>query len=346
LQKKYREISLGRSLMASSLLRIPAAGYHLVQKLREQTYRMGLLQSVVPPVPVISVGNLLLGGSGKTPFVIYLAELLSREGFKPAVVSRGYKGSNRDDFLVVGDGTSSTPMVDPSVSGDEPYLIATRLPQVPVIIGKKRIHPVRAAHSLFGVDAVILDDGFQHLPLDRGLDIVLMNGTEDHMFPFGSLREPLSALKRADIIILSGIESVPPAALPYTERAAVFHCSFESDILLTYEGSVPGSQFSGKEVVLMSAIAGPERFRKTAEQLGWVIKDHVVFPDHHTPDDSQLEHVLNRAGESGVIMTEKDRVKLPLWFLQKANVFTLRLRTVVREEEQLISLLRRTITAN
>ncbi len=331
--------------MVSSLLRIPAAGYYLVQKLREQAYRIGVLQSILPPVPVISVGNLLLGGSGKTPFVIYLAELLSREGFKPAVVSRGYKGSNREDFLVVGEGVSGTPTVDASVSGDEPYLIAARLPQVPVIVGKKRIHPVRAANTLFGVDAVILDDGFQHLPLDRGLDIVLMNGAEDHMFPFGSLREPLSALKRADIVMLSGIESVPPRALPYTEQSAVFHCSFESDILLTYEGTVPGSHFSGKEVVLMSAIAGPERFRKSAEQLGWVIKDHVVFPDHHKPDDSQLEHVLNRAGESAVIMTEKDRVKLPLWFLQKTNVFALRLRTVVREEMQLVSLLRRTITA-
>ena len=184
---------------------------------------VGFLSQRKAPVPVISVGNLLLGGAGKTPFVIFLAGMLKNRGLKPAVVSRGYRGTSRAPYLVVGDGSSGEPLVGPDVCGDEPYLIAKRLPDVPVIVGRKRIYPVRAAHELFGCNVVVLDDGFQHLPLKRDADIVLLNGSEDHMFPWGRLREPLSALRRADIVMLMARGTIPASAVDYV-RGPVFNC--------------------------------------------------------------------------------------------------------------------------
>ena len=178
---------------------------------------MGVLSQRKASVPVISVGNLLLGGTGKTPFVIFLAGMLGNRRLKPTVVSRGYTGTSRAPYLVVGDGSSGEPLVGPDACGDEPYLIAKRLPDVPVIVGRKRICPVRAAHELFGCNVVVLDDGFQHLPLKRDADIVLMNGSEDHMFPWGRLREPLSALRRADIVMLMAGGTIPAAAVDYVQ---------------------------------------------------------------------------------------------------------------------------------
>jgi len=187
---------------AKLLLAPMAAAYYAVQKIREKGYEWNFLKKDEPPVPVISIGNLLLGGSGKTPFVMFLAEMLQKLGLKPAVVSRGYRGKNRERFLVVSNGSGSGPLVKPTLSGDEPYLIANRLSSIPVVIGRKRIYPVRAAYELFGSQVILLDDGFQHLSIKRDIDIVLLNCSEDYMFPMGRLREPLSALNRADIIVL------------------------------------------------------------------------------------------------------------------------------------------------
>jgi tetraacyldisaccharide 4'-kinase len=335
----------GLPCASSLLLSIPAAGYYGVQRLREQFYSWGLLKGVEPPIPVISVGNVLLGGSGKTPFVIYLARLLQREGFNPAVVSRGYKGSNRQAYLVVSDGSSGEPAVEASVCGDEPYLIAKQAPGVPVIVGRQRICPVRASHELFHADLALLDDGFQHLPLARRLDIVLVNGSEDHMFPLGRLREPLAALKRADVVMLAGVDNVPDAAKRYVERAGVFRCRFLAESLENVRGSHPCSQLKGVEVLLCSAIAGPERFRKTSEELGWVVADHLVFRDHHSFTDSELRAMLELAGARPIVVTEKDWVKLPEWFRQTDRVFALRITTVVEDEQNFLGVLKRSLRA-
>jgi tetraacyldisaccharide 4'-kinase len=330
-------------LWASLLLSAPAAGYYGIQKLREQFYSWGLLRGIEPPIPVISVGNVLLGGSGKTPFTIYLAELLRHEGFMPAVVSRGYKASNDQEYLVVSDGHSCGPLVEPSLAGDEPYLMASRAPEIPVLIGRKRIHPVRAAHELFKCDVAVLDDGFQHLQLARRLNIVLLNGSEDHMFPKGRLREPLSALQRADVVLLVGIDSIPENAGKFVSKAQVFHCRFEPSTLESHDGSHSCSRFKDSEVVLCSAIAGPERFRNTAEQLGWLVAHHWVFRDHHRFTDSELLEILEDAADQPIVATEKDWVKFPDWFKQKSRVFALSIKTVVDDETRLISLLKRTI---
>ena len=165
--------------MSRALAMPPAACYNAVQKIRAQAYRWRILRSRKAAVPVLSVGNLLMGGSGKTPFAIYLAGLLLRTRFPTGNCKSRLRGSNREKFLVVCDGSSGEPLVGPSVSGDEPFLMAKRLPKIPVLVGRTRIHAVEAAERLFGCDVVVLDDGFQHLQLERDLDIVLLNGTED-----------------------------------------------------------------------------------------------------------------------------------------------------------------------
>jgi tetraacyldisaccharide 4'-kinase len=318
----------------NALLSFPAAAYYAVQKTREKAYSWGMLSQETGPVPVISVGNLLLGGTGKTPFVIYLSEMLRNRGMTPAVVSRGYGGTNRAPYLVVGDGSSGEPLVGPDACGDEPYLIAERLPDVPVIVGHRRIYPVRAALEMFGCSVVVLDDGFQHLALKRDADIVLLKGSEDHMFPWGRLREPLSALKRANIVVLVAEAAVPDAAAAYV-KAPIFRCRpiaaglARGVALQTIE---PADMYSGREVILASGIANPERFRATAEKLGWTIVDHLSFPDHHRFTDKELRSILDRAAGSPIVVTEKDWVKLPSWFKEMDQVAALRIEMVLDDE--------------
>jgi tetraacyldisaccharide 4'-kinase len=319
----------------NAVLSFPAAGYYAVQKVREKAYGWGVLSQRKASVPVISVGNLLLGGTGKTPFVIFLARMLKNRGLKPAVVSRGYRGTSRAPYLVVGDGSSGEPLVVPDVCGDEPYLIAKRLPDVPVIVGRKRIHPVRAAHELFGCNVVVLDDGFQHLTLKRDADIVLLNGSEDHMFPWGRLREPLSALRRADIVMLLAGGTIPISAVNYV-RGPIFNCHPLPSGLASGAGLqslVPSDVLSGREVILASGIANPDRFRGTAEKLGWVVVDHYSFPDHHRFTDKELQSILDRAAGIPMVVTEKDWVKLPAWFKEMDQVVALRIEMVLDDDE-------------
>jgi tetraacyldisaccharide 4'-kinase len=324
------------SLMSDSLLGLPAAAYFTVQKLREQAFRFGLLGSARSPVPVISVGNILMGGTGKTPFTMYLAQLLTDRGLRPAVVSRGYRGSYLGELLVVSRGDGGDPEAGPSECGDEPFLIAKRMPQVPVIVARRRIQGARAAAALFKSDVVVLDDGFQHLRLQRDVDIVLMNGSEDRMFPLGRLREPISALRRADAVVLTGSEDrIPELCQRYVAGAAVFRCRQEV-VGLTAGFSSPfisAHHLAGKDVILISAIAEPERFSASAKDLGWRVTRHFVYRDHHKLPDRELRRILQDEQESTIVVTEKDWVKLPAWFTGTGRVWAMRIGVNLENEE-------------
>jgi tetraacyldisaccharide 4'-kinase len=330
--------------LRSAILALPAAVYYAVQKTREKAYLHGLLTPERVEIPVISVGNILLGGAGKTPFVIYAAQMISDRGLKPAVISRGYKGTYRSPFLVVGDGVADTPQCKPQACGDEPYLISERLPHVPVIVGRKRIDALRVAQDSLGCNVAILDDGFQHLQLERDVDIVILNGSEDWMFPLGRLREPISALERAEIVILMGSDTkLPPRAEQLISGAQVVRCRLEPDAIITSAGSSSSlslEDYVGKEIFLASGIANPERFRKTAAELGWVVADHLAFADHHRFSDSELKDILERAGSDPVVVTEKDWVKLPDWFKGSGQTCALRISVVPDNEPALWNAIR------
>ena len=282
---------------------------------------------------MISVGNVLMGGSGKTPFVIYLAELLHSGGIKPAVISRGYGGRSRSTVLVVGEGRSRPPRVEPVESGDEPYLIADRLPEIPVLIGARRILPIEVSRRLFQCNLAILDDGFQHLQLRREVDIVLLNGQEDAMFPLGSLREPLSALRRADMVVLvGGGASATAACEQYTRDKPLFRCRAVPVAVVRADGVEPVDRLSGQRVVLVSGIAHPERFRATAEEVGVKVVKHIVFRDHHLFTEKELRNVLEQSEGMPALFTEKDWVRLPAWCKQSTNAAALRISLVMEDE--------------
>lgn len=328
--------------LVKGFLSIPAAMYSVVQKSHASAYRIGLLKVWTAPIPVISVGNLLLGGSGKTPFTIYLANLLHRCGLQPAVVSRGYRGTYRADYLVVGDGSTGRPLVNPVESGDEPYLISSRLPHIPVLVGRKRIHPVVAANKLFGCNVVVLDDGFQHLQLARDADIVLLNGSEVAMFPRGRLREPFSALKRADLVIIVGQHTrLPVVALPYLSDLPCFRCEHKPTELIGFDNWQHPDELRGCDVILMSGIAHPHRFRKTAEQIGWNVRRHYEFPDHHSITEKELHDVLAQTGDLPVIFTEKDWVKLPDRLQLSGQAGALRIEVLMHDETKLLHALQK-----
>ncbi len=317
-------------------LSIPAAAFFSVQKIREFFFDIGLLRQTRSPVPTISVGNIQMGGVGKTPFVVWLSNLLSTMGYHPAVVSRGYKGSYKSPFLVVGDSGYENSS-DPLTVGDEPYLMYKLLRDVPIVVGRKRIDAVQAAHRLFPIDITLLDDGFQHLPLSRNVDIVLLNGLEDFMFPLGNLREPFSALRRADVVIAVNENCrLPSKALQYITNTPKFSAQQKPLGLVTETRTVLGdyTELANKSVLLFSAIANPYRFRRTAEGLGWKIIDHLEFADHYCPDDALLRNILEKAGKNQVVATEKDWVKLPKWFRELDNVCALRIGMVVDEEQR------------
>jgi tetraacyldisaccharide 4'-kinase len=334
-------------LISHVLARIPAACYFAVQKTRAQAYLWHILQSREAGIPVLSVGNLLMGGSGKTPFTIYLAALLLRKGFRPGIVSRGYGGTNRQKFLVVSDGSSGRPLVGPSMAGDEPFLMAKRLPKIPVLVGRKRIYAAEAAQRLFGCDVIVLDDGFQHMQLARDMDIVLLNGKEDRMFPLGRLREPIDALSRADLLVLVGSSaSMPELPSYYPSGIPIFQCRSIPIGLCNDLADIDcfdAARYKDQEVVLFSGIANPERFRTAAEDLQWRVLDHLIYPDHYVCSDAELTSILKQPTGVPIVTTEKDWVKLPIWFKKSGRVKALRVDVVMEKEEFFWNFLQKTI---
>ena len=169
--------------------------FYLIITIRNWCYDISLCKKHKFDIPIISIGNIAFGGTGKTPMIIHLCDKLKKDGYRPAVISRGYK-RKLQDLVVVNDGSNT--IADVNSAGDEPYLIATKLSNVPVVVSNEKVQAAEYVVENFkDVNVIIMDDGFQYRKLDRALDIVLLNGSECS----GILREPKSALKRADIVL-------------------------------------------------------------------------------------------------------------------------------------------------
>jgi len=289
---------------------------------RTAAYRARLLTSHRLPCPVISVGNLTAGGTGKTPCVIFLARLLRDRGWSPAVLLRGYGRSGGTGLLVASAGQGL--LVPSPEAGDEASLLAQALPGVPIILGADRARAAEMARTRCGADLLILDDGYQHLRLHRDLDILLLDARSPFgsgaLLPRGLLREPPEAAGRADLVILTRVDQardldrVEEGIRNLNPRAAILRAVHRPVSLLRLaDGAVlEPSALAGQSVAVLSAIGSPEAFETTLRGLGASVVANFRFPDHHTYRGDELE----RAGREGravvatlLVTTAKDRAR-------------------------------------
>ena len=303
-------------------LRPVSRAYGAVISLRAALFASGLARTRRLPVPVLSVGNLSAGGSGKTPFVEMLAGRLRERGQRVVIISRGYRGSSTQP-TIVSDGRDLR--CEPPVAADEAYLLARHLPDVAVLTGADRYRVGEMALEQVDCGVIILDDGFQHLRLHRDLDIVLIDAVNPfgygRLLPSGLLREPPKALGRADIIVIThadagrDLDPAVQAIRRYTPTAPIVLAVHRPVGLIDVrsEARLDLERLTGRRLLAVSGIANPSRFEATLVQLGAFVAAHHVFPDHHRYATADLE-IINRAakdvGASMVVTTEKDMVKL------------------------------------
>jgi tetraacyldisaccharide 4'-kinase len=301
--------------------------YSFAMRLREQFYANGVLGSASFDVPVISIGNLTLGGTGKTPLVQHVARLLQANGFRPAIISRGYGGATKERINLVSDGRKL--LLDAAYVGDEPRMLAETLPGVPVLTGVVRKLPAEKAVEM-GADVLLLDDGFQHLAIRRDLDIMLFNADtlagNSRVFPGGDLREPVRALYRAHAFVLTGAEErnleravrfkhlleqkFPERPVFFSSSRPVSLVRQESDGRRT---ELPLNALAGRHCLAFCGIARPEGFANTLQQLAITPAAFNALPDHHAYKESavrQLTQAAANAHADCLLCTEKDLVKL------------------------------------
>jgi tetraacyldisaccharide 4'-kinase len=295
--------------------------YGLGVRARLLLYGVGLLKGSQLPCKVVSVGNITLGGTGKTPAAEYIARLLKEEGMDVVLLSRGYGGRMRAKFGVVSDGNRL--LLSLREAGDEPYMLAQRLQGIPIIVGRRRDLSGRYAFDRFHPHVAILDDGFQHLAVKRDVDILLVNSQtgfgNGSLFPRGPLREPLAQLKRAHLFIMTKVEDLD-ACEEVEQRikcrkrdAIIFHSTYGPDYLIDLKtgNRVPLEYVKGRPIAALSGIANPAYFRRLLELAGAQVKEEIVLPDHHVyarRDIPIIQRALRQV--ECVVTTEKDAVKL------------------------------------
>ncbi|KIH75876.1 hypothetical protein GFER_14265 [Geoalkalibacter ferrihydriticus DSM 17813] len=287
--------------------------YGMIGLIRARLYAKGLLATYRAPVPVIAVGNLAAGGTGKTPVVDYLVRRLLGQGLRVAVISRGYGGRGIKDAVVVSRG--SGPLVDPALCGDEPFLLARRNPEALVVVAPKRSLGARLAVEKLGAQILVLDDAFQHLAIARDLNIVLLDAAKPLgnglPLPAGLLREFPSALSRGDLFILTRWQDgcPPPPRLPGAVLRSRHVLGSEA---LDLDGNrEPLENLHGKKVVAFAGIAHPEGFFGDLRRRGLDLIQTLPLADHAVYDDIALQRLREVAGNADVfVTTEKDAVKL------------------------------------
>ncbi len=327
----------GGGLTGSALrlvLKVPGIAYGEVMRMRRWAYAAGVYKSFAASVPVISVGNLTAGGSGKTPFVAMLAEKMLAAGKRPAILLRGYRAE---------DGVS-----------DEGELYRKIVPRAIVVEGGDRVRSAVKAVEL-GADTILLDDGFQHLQLRRDLDIVLVDAMSPWgggtPIPGGLLREPKSTLRKAGVVVVTRSDQVSPEKLSQLTAEIQFlapsipvfmarHLPFS--LRKSTGKKLDLSELSGRKVLALCGIARPEAFGKTLTSLGAEVVAIVAVKDHAGLEYRVLRNALSLAEKEGalLIVTEKDAVKKNFSnFVDNDNVDSIRVLAVRQEVEEASRLL-------
>jgi tetraacyldisaccharide 4'-kinase len=333
--------------MLFTIGRIFSPLYAMAMRFREYLYARGVFKQHRLPAFVISVGNITIGGTGKTPLVQCIAAKALRQGKKPAVISRGYGGKATRQINIVSDGKDI--FLSAVEAGDEPRLLAENLPGVPVLTGIKRYIPGQHAIHKLGADCIILDDGFQHLGVKRDLNLVLFNADSplglNRVLPGGDLRESLDALKRADGFIITGCHD------ENRQEVVLFQHYLENrfpDRPFFYGKYVPLPHLKkglGQSITSMAitevlelplygfcGIANPASFKTLLDCHGFKINGFLAFQDHHVYTHKNKRTLLDRAHYSGaqaLITTSKDFVKLKSIMPTDMPIFSLEIELVL-----------------
>ena len=326
-----------RPLPAWMYLLYPASAlYGLGAGLKAWVYTSGLIKPKRLPCKVISVGNITAGGTGKTPMVIHIAKMLTEMGVRTAVLTRGYKGASEGRVRVVSDGRGN--ILPASEAGDEPVLIARSLSGVPVVMGSDRYRAGMLAWERFHPQAVILDDGFQHLRLHRDLNILLMDSAHPfgngHVIPMGYLRGPKKDTKRADLIIFTGARNMSPGALEEVKSYALSGTSMLNAQYLplsiynikTHEEN-PLETLAGRGIFMFCGIANPESFSLILHGLNAKITGSERYADHYSYTSGDVSYLIEKSRKSCaeiLLTTEKDAVKLEGLLRENFEVYALK----------------------
>ena len=301
--------------------------------LRYFLYRVGLKRRHPLGIQVISIGNVTAGGTGKTPVTEIFARTLAAEGRKVAILSRGYRRKEAPWWqrlftdvisppLVVSDGKHV--LLDSATGGDEPYMLASNLPGVAVVVDRDRVKAGRYAIKRLGCDTIILDDGFQYQKLKHSIEVVLVDSTNPfgngNLLPRGILREPVRHLKRADIIFLTkcrgDVSAVVQEIRKYNKTAEIVECTHAPKSLkdVWSREEFPLTWLEGKTTCTLSGIASPKGFENSLRHLGAKVVWCERYADHHSYDSSEILYALNRTADMGadaLVTTEKDAVRFP-----------------------------------
>ncbi len=326
-----------------------AAIYGAALALPEACARAGIARRWAMPLPVVSIGNLTVGGNAKTPLVLWLIERLAAQNLAPGVALRGYAGSYTERCEIVSD-----PHAPHAAArwGDEACLIARRHPEVPVAVARERALAVLELHARRSIRVAILDDGFQHRRLRRDLDIVLLDTQapfgNGRLLPAGVLREPPRALRRAHVVVLSRWDESPEPARRAAQElvralqpgAALAHCSlrcagFRSDT----EDSVESQRLAREGLVGFCGIARPRSFRNLLRQAGAEPRLLRAFGDHHPFSALELEGLeaqADRLDALWLVTTEKDAARLGSWRPRRKRLAVLRVELEVEPEEAVL----------
>ena len=318
------------------LLFILSILYGGLVKLRAEVYQGGMIKVKSLPCTVISIGNITAGGTGKTPMTLYVAELAQRLGYEVVVISRGYKGELEKTGGIVSNG--KTVLMGPEEAGDEPFMLASRLKGIPVIVGKSRFEAGKLAIKKFNPDVIVLDDAFQHLKLKRDINLVLLDAKNpfgnSYLLPRGVLREPVSALSRGDAFVLtrsgfasaSAIKNFLAELKGFIQGKPTFNTSHVPYAYIVKKGKhVPFESISknsflydfdflrDRRVFAFAGIARNDDFRRTIEGFRCIVAGFLEFPDHHRYSETDFNTVLRLAKEANVeflFTTEKDHARI------------------------------------